>query len=133
VAGLYHPGEVDVFFDLYVSAGRPGIVRRNTTIINVESATAYINVWTHCVAVFSGVDDARLYVNGRLATNDTRTVATSTSATRLSIGRRGDSTPDSYFTGNVDEVRVYANTLPTDEEIKQLYLIGKKILNLKGQ
>jgi glucose/arabinose dehydrogenase/chitodextrinase len=72
------------------------------------------NVWTHLAVSYDGVT-LRLYVNGGQVASRASTGSLATSANPLQIG--GDSIYGQYFSGRIDEVRVY-NTARTQAQIQ---------------
>jgi dihydrofolate reductase len=72
------------------------------------------NTWTH-LAVSYDRTTIRLYVNGSQVSSQPATGAIATSSNPLSIG--GDSIYGQYFSGLIDEVRVY-NTALTAAQIQ---------------
>jgi glucose/arabinose dehydrogenase/chitodextrinase len=66
------------------------------------------NTWTHLAATYDRAT-LRLYVNGVEVSNRARTQAIPTSTNPLQIG--GDSLFGQYFSGSIDEVRVYSSAL----------------------
>jgi Concanavalin A-like lectin/glucanases superfamily len=66
------------------------------------------NTWTHLAVTYDRVT-LRLYVNGVQVSSKARTQAIATSANPLQIG--GDSLFGQYFSGTIDEVRVYSSAL----------------------
>jgi hypothetical protein len=70
-----------------------------------------VNAWTHLAATFDGTS-VRLFVNGVQVTSRAQTGALTTSAGLLTIGY--DSYGE-YFTGLIDEVRVYNRALSVGE------------------
>ncbi len=82
-------------------------------------------VWYHIVGVF---DDAAntitLYLNGQVYDSDTANFAHNTAATTFRIGQAGTWIGEAdYFSGSIDDVRIYNRAL-TAAEVKQLYLLG---------
>jgi hypothetical protein len=73
------------------------------------------NKWTHLVTTYDG-STQKLYVNGVLAGSRSQTGAITLSSGALRIG--GNSVWGQYFTGYIDEVRVYNRTL-TQTEVSQ--------------
>jgi len=67
-----------------------------------------INTWPHLAATYDGAT-MRLYVNGVQVSSRAQTGAIVTSTNPLQIG--GDSIYGQYFTGRIDEVRVYNRAL----------------------
>jgi hypothetical protein len=81
--------------------------------------------WYHVVCVYDNAN-MKIYLNGQLKDTDTFTGGTGTSTPdkNLAIGARSfDSTIDGFFTGTLDDIRVYNRAL-NDEEIWQLYQSG---------
>jgi hypothetical protein len=67
-----------------------------------------LNTWTHLAATYDGAT-LRLYVNGAQAASKALTGAIKTSTGALRIG--GNSVWGEYFSGLIDEVRVYNKAL----------------------
>jgi hypothetical protein len=81
--------------------------------------------WYHVVCVYDNTN-MKIYLNGQLKDTYTFTGGTGTSTPdkNMAIGARSfDSTIDGFFTGTLDDIRVYNRAL-TDEEILQLYQGG---------
>jgi hypothetical protein len=70
------------------------------------------NTWAHVAATYDGAT-MRLYVNGVEVSSRAQTGAIATSTNPLQIG--GDSFYGQYFTGLIDEVRIYNQALSVDE------------------
>ncbi len=75
-----------------------------TTTETYGTAALAVNTWTHLAVTYDG-SALRLYVNGVQVSSSPKTGAITTSANALQIG--GDSVFGQYFTGMIDEVRVY--------------------------
>ena len=82
------------------------------------SANAYgtgalpLNAWSHLAGTYDGTT-MRLYVNGVLVSSQAQTGPIATSTGALSIG--GDTTAGQYWSGMIDEVRVYNRALSAAE------------------
>ena len=81
-----------------------------TTIYGNSALT--VNTWAHLAATYDGAN-LRLYLNGIQVANQARTVNLTTSANPLQIG--GDTIFGQYFSGLIDEVRVYNRALTQTE------------------
>lgn len=81
----------------------------------IDPVTA--GTWYHCAAVF-GDGVHRLYVNGAL-NNSVRHRLRVHSEEPLYIGRKGTDEPVFYFSGAIDDIRIYNRAL-TEEEIQLL-------------
>ncbi|HJV36614.1 LamG domain-containing protein, partial [Geomonas sp.] len=66
------------------------------------------NTWAHLAATFDGTT-SRLYVNGALVASKSQSVPIPSSTSPLQIG--GDSLYGEWFSGKIDEVRVYNKAL----------------------
>src|SRR5258706_496495 len=73
-----------------------------------------LNAWTHLAATFDGAT-VRLYVNGVQVASQAQTAPLATTTGTLQIG--GDSYPNEFFAGRIDEVRIYNRAL-TQAEIQ---------------
>src|SRR6266853_2099906 len=73
-----------------------------------------LNAWTHLAATFDG-ETVRLYVNGALVASQAQTTPLASTDGTLQIG--GDSYPNEFFAGRIDEVRIYNRAL-TEAEIQ---------------
>lgn len=72
------------------------------------------------VGVFASATDRRLYVNGSLAASSTTSVTLDTTTPRWTIAKY-PGTATNYFSGSIDEVRLYNSSLNTTQ-ISQLYM-----------
>jgi len=70
------------------------------------------NVWTHLAATFDGAT-VRLFVNGVQVASQAQTTALTNTTGTLQLG--GDSYPNEFFAGRIDEVRIYNRALGTAE------------------
>src|SRR5882762_10354968 len=73
-----------------------------------------VNTWTHLAATFDG-ETVRLYVNGVQVASQAQTTPLASTDGTLQIG--GDSYPNEFFAGRIDEVRIYNRAL-TQAEIQ---------------
>lgn len=71
-----------------------------------------VNTWTHLAATFDGAT-VRLYVNGAQVASRAQTTPLAATTGTLQIG--GDSYPNEFFVGRIDEVRVYNRALTSAE------------------
>lgn len=74
----------------------------------IGAAALPTNTWTHLATTFDGAT-MRLYVNGVQVATQARAGSLATSSNQLQIG--GDSIYGQYFSGLIDEVRIYDNVL----------------------
>src|SRR5882672_9206645 len=71
-----------------------------------------VNAWTHLAATFDGAT-VRLFVNGVQVASQAQTTALASTTGTLQIG--GDSYPNEFFAGRIDEVRIYNRALSAAE------------------
>ncbi len=114
----------NVYFELGfdgVTAGDPAFFRaRNTTIRDAQSTTAFVaNVWQHICGVAVSATDRAVFLNAGSKGTSTLSV-TAGALDRTTVGRAGDSTPDTYMSGRIADVRVYNRAL-SDPEVAALY------------
>ncbi|MDD5552063.1 MAG: prepilin-type N-terminal cleavage/methylation domain-containing protein [Candidatus Pacebacteria bacterium] len=83
--------------------------------------TPSMGQWYHVVVTFNGSKKS-IYINGQLDNEQNTTLVPSTQNVPFFIGMTRGLAPD-YFSGAIDEVRVYAREL-TAREIKQFYAEG---------
>jgi chitodextrinase len=76
------------------------------------TAALAANTWTHLAVTYDRVT-LRIYVNGVQVSTKARTQVIATSATPLQIG--GDSLFGQYFSGTIDEVRVYSSARSAEQ------------------
>ena len=87
-----------------------------TTSQTVSSVTAIDDgQWHHVAAVYEPSTALRIYIDGQLDNENTSAIFASLNAATLPfhLGYRHASTP-SYFTGSMDEVRVWSEARPLD-------------------
>ncbi|MCI0682547.1 MAG: Ig-like domain-containing protein [Gemmataceae bacterium] len=104
-------------YSLYVSddTGRPpaGYIFRSGSDVSVIGTSAVpLNTWTHLTTTYDGAN-LRLYVNGVQAATRAVTGAITASANALRIG--GNTIWGEYFSGLLDEIRVYNRALTAGE------------------
>jgi hypothetical protein len=95
-------------------------VGRPSTVISVSGAekeltagpTLPINTWTHLAATYNG-STQNLYVNGALVGSRPQSGGIDVSDGKLRIG--GNAVWGEYFTGYIDEVRIYSRALTQSE------------------
>ena len=76
------------------------------------TAALVANAWTHLAATYDGTT-MRLYVNGMEVASRPQTGNIATSTNPLQIG--GDSIYGQYWSGRIDEVRIYNRALNQTE------------------
>jgi glucose/arabinose dehydrogenase/PKD repeat protein len=114
---LKERGTTNMAYSLYPSndAGKP-TVENFTSAVNPASGSAALalNAWTHLASTYDGTN-LRLYVNGSLAATKAATGPMPNTANPLRIG--GNTVWGDYFSGLIDEVRVYNRAL-SEAEVK---------------
>jgi hypothetical protein len=90
----------------------------------IYSTPVPVNEWVHMCAGINASQNNFLYVNGALRGDSIAAADTwsSVSPSDFYIGRRGNDTL--YFTGDIDDVRIYNRELSV-EEVQQLYNLGR--------
>ncbi len=78
-----------------------------------------LNTWTHVALVYSG-SDILFYVNGEMVYNTGYSASDYDSEAPFQIGRSSYDGGSDYFTGKIDDVRLYSRTLSATE-IARLY------------
>jgi uncharacterized protein (TIGR03437 family) len=86
------------------------------------TGTLALNAWTHLAATYDG-NFLRLYVNGALASTKAVTGAIKTSTGVLRIG--GNDIWGEYFSGLIDEVRIYNRALSVAEVASDMNAVVK--------
>ncbi len=111
------------YYGMYLNKkGNVSAVVRNGRKIEAQSDFSVDDgQWHQVAAVFASDSDRSIYVDGKFAKRDTRSVSFNTSLNTWSIGRWGDLNPDSYFSGEIDEVKVFSKAL-SDTEISEQFL-----------
>ena len=79
------------------------------------------NQWTHVAASYSNSNsELKLFINGEEISSTAVSGALPSDSSSLSIGRQPD-TDSNYFSGCIDEARVYFKALPLNELQKMVY------------
>ena len=89
-----------------------GVFTGNAEQILYGTTALTANTWTHVAATYDGAQQ-RLYVNGTQVGSRTQTGAIAASSLPLRIG--GNTPYGNFFTGRIDEVRVYNRALTQPE------------------
>lgn len=104
---------------ILLTSGKIQIAKEGTALLTTTSAIS-LNVWTH-VAVTYDATTLKVYINGiQDATTATPTFGIILSA--YYVGQTGSNS--SYYTGLVDEFRVY-NIALSASQVSALYMVGK--------
>ena len=90
--------------------------------------TALVNDWNHIVVIRDSNNNIKSYLNG-VEYSLTGSQEWTHSESYCSIGCRYSGSWTSYYSGQVDDIRLY-NTCLSPEEIKDLYNCGGRISNL---
>ncbi|MGD0058427.1 MAG: LamG-like jellyroll fold domain-containing protein [Verrucomicrobiia bacterium] len=94
-------------------------VSNGTLIVSPPSSGA----WHHLAATYDGFSSISLYIDGQLAAQQSASGALPVTTDPLAIGNKpGNSSPNYFFQGNIDDVRIYGSALPP-AQIAQLYNI----------
>lgn len=107
----------DKMFGYYINGAGPtlNIFARNTSTDIYTGPAISTTQWNHVLVVFRSATDREIYLNGTSGGQDTSSVSFSANTDRWSIGRIGDSTPSTYFTGVISDVKLYSVDLTTSE------------------
>jgi hypothetical protein len=115
-------------------SGSFGARVRNSTQGNVftgATSPAISNTWYFVAGVFINRTRTELYIDGTLNATSSGTVDYNPAMDRWDIGRAGDSTPDSYFNGTIDEVMIF-NTNLTAAQILSIYQNQSSRFSVQG-
>ncbi len=91
-----------------IAAGTIAMRIKSNTPLNLYSdVVAEPGVWYHVAAVYFSKNVRKLYINGILKGTHTANLILPSNLSRFDVGRWADKTPDSYFHGSVDEVKLW--------------------------
>jgi beta-glucanase (GH16 family) len=99
-------------YSLGLSNGVAASYIRTATDVSASGGSGPLNTWTHIAATYDGAT-LRVYVNAVQAASLAVTGAITTSTSPLRIG--GDAPWGQYFSGLIDEVRIYNRALTPGE------------------
>ena len=104
----------DLLYALYASNGSKPRTENYTGVENTAAGSSALplNAWSHITATYDGAN-LRFYVNGVLVTTKASTGAMPNTANALHIG--GNAVWGEYFSGLIDEVRIYNRALSASE------------------
>ena len=104
----------DLLYALYASNGSKPRIETFTTVENTAAGTSALplGAWSHLAATYDGAN-LRFYVNGVLVTTKATSGSMPNTANPLQIG--GNAVWGEYFSGLIDEVRVYNRALSASE------------------
>jgi hypothetical protein len=107
-------GTNDLLYALYASNGARPTTEAFTGVENASPGTGglALNAWSHLASTYDGTT-LRLYVNGTQVSSKAATGAMPNTANPLRIG--GNAPWGEYFSGLIDEVRVYNRALSAAE------------------
>jgi len=82
-------------------------LRTNTPLNFYSDVVAEPGTWYHVAAVFYSKNNRKLYINGVLEGTHTSSLNFPSGINRFNVARWADKTPDSYFNGTIDEVKIW--------------------------
>ncbi len=111
---LKERGANDLLYALYASNGSKPRTENFNGVENTAAGTTALplNAWSHLAATYDGAN-LRFYVNGALITTKATSGAMPNTANPLRIG--GNAIWGEYFSGLIDEVRIYNRALSASE------------------
>ncbi|HMT01492.1 MAG TPA: LamG domain-containing protein, partial [Candidatus Absconditabacterales bacterium] len=114
IAGLARSSANNRYRGIGLNGNKASVILRNTLESITNSSSSLVTGQRYyIVGVFNSTTDIRLYVNGiSEATASPLVTFSSNAANVVSIGRQSTSTPTRYFSGAIDETRVYNINLP---------------------
>ena len=99
-----------------IPAGTISLRISNTNALNIYSnVVAQPGIWYHVAAVYQSGSNRKLYINGVLKNTQTSSINYPSSIDRFNVGRWADKSPDSYFNGTIDEVKVWNYSRSADQ------------------
>jgi hypothetical protein len=115
----YGDGSVGATPSIMVSSGNKWRVSVKGTDLDATSPLPQAGEWTYIVGTCDGTN-LRLYVNGVLSAGPSAV----TNAPNTASARIGTSVDNLFFSGSIDEARIYNRAL-TASEIASLYNFGR--------
>lgn len=103
-----------IVFRYYHNSGTPAGTLTSTISVND-------NIWRHVVITFTSSNVVSLYINGKL--NATATFSNYPFSTTYAVSYIGRNTVVStiYFTGSIDDFRIYSYAITSEADINYLY------------
>ncbi len=131
---LFGQDNIELEFQDY---GTPTLIARvNGTTLSNDNSTDPITKgrWTHVALVFDGSSEMSLYLNGEIIeTTNSIGAILNTNSYGFTIGKASDPTDtSSYFSGFLDEIRVFNSALSQDEVQKLVYQEIEDNGNVRG-
>ncbi|HEY7292623.1 MAG TPA: fibronectin type III domain-containing protein [Vicinamibacterales bacterium] len=115
---VVYKGNDNYYLEGSTSNGTPGIgVTIGTATEAIAASALPVNTWTFLAATYDGTT-LRFYVNGTQAASQTKSGSILTSGNPLQIG--GDSIYGQFFSGMIDEVRVYSVALSAGQILSDM-------------
>jgi FlaG/FlaF family flagellin (archaellin) len=122
VVNLANSDVTNSYYGIDIASG--GVVRsvaRNPNSLYINGVQINDGQWHHIVAVYSSSGSRTLYVDGVLNGTSSSSSTFNTNSNRWTFGRWGSSKPGNYFSGDIDDVRLYNRAL-NSTEVQQLYM-----------
>jgi cysteine-rich repeat protein len=121
IISLANSAATNVMYNLEHNNTTPRTKAQNT-VARLANGTTAMNTtdWYLLTARYVNTTSRQIFVNGIQEWTNANNVAFNAAVNRINIGRFADSTPTNYFSGCVDDVRVYASSLSTGQ-IYDLY------------
>jgi len=112
IVSVYDSSAGNMIFGVRSINGNIGIFGRNTAFYESTTTTTFDDGdWHFYNAVFESSTNRTLYIDRVKVAQDTSSVGFVPSIDEVSVGFLGDVTPDSYFSGVIDEPDIYSRSL----------------------
>jgi len=119
---IYCEGSSNDIIDLCLVDGVPEFIVLGSSWVTLKAPAAItVNTWHYIAAVLQSGVGGKIYVDGQLAGTDTNMLPAGQLPYETDIGRFVGNGGSRYFSGVIDEVRVYNRALSPSE----VQLIGK--------
>ena len=111
IMNVAQDNKTDRYYGIFIGSGENGKAciraRKGSHKTKVGTTILTDSAWHFVVGVFAAKNNRKLYVDGVLEASDTRNKNFEQNADVTVFGRWGDSTPKSYFHGDINDVQLW--------------------------
>ncbi|MCD4771822.1 MAG: LruC domain-containing protein [Bacteroidales bacterium] len=111
IINIAQDNKTDRYYGIFIGASENGKAciraRKGSHKTKVGTTILTDSAWHFVVGVFANKNNRKLYVDGVLEASDTRNTNFESNADATVFGRWGDSTPKSYFHGDINDIQLW--------------------------